>query len=150
MQKKAQKKATLKSVKAKIVKTTKKVDKIIKEDDKKYDNIRLYNKKREQMSVMQKEMDALKKQIIADKRAELAKNDKKQDDDYNFEKSQLDVMATKLAVMAKESTDVQMEKNIMDSVFVQLDDDNLANVEIDSGEQNGDQALGAQGALDDN
>jgi len=70
------------------------------------------------MSVTQKEMDVLKKQIIADKRAELAKNDKKQDDDYNFEKSQLDVMATKLAVMAKESTDVQIEKNIMDTEFL--------------------------------
>lgn len=68
--------------------TTKKVIKKEKEDDTKYDKIREYNDKKEQMTKIKKEMDALKTQIIADKRKELAQTDKKTDDeDYNIEQS---------------------------------------------------------------
>ena len=41
-------------------------------------------------------------------------------------------------------------KKIEDSALLQLSDESLANVEIDIGDANAEQALGAGGALDDN
>jgi hypothetical protein len=105
------------------------------------------------MTKLQKEINDLKQQIIADKRAELKKSDtKKEDDDYNFEKAELDAFASKLAKMAQASSDDAMEK-LETSTLLQLSegeaDESLANVEIDDGGSQAEQPLGA-GALDDN
>lgn len=132
---------------------TVKVQQKEKEEEKKYAKIRLYNDKVEQMTKLQKEINDLKQQIIADKRAELKKSDtKKEDDDYNFEKAELDAFASKLAKMAQASSDDAMEK-LETSTLLQLSegeaDESLANVEIDDGGSQAEQPLGA-GALDDN
>lgn len=80
-------------------------------------------------------MDSLQKKIIADRRVELSKGEtKKEDDDYNFDKAQLDAFANKLASMAQDSSDKAMK--VEDSMFVQINegDESLADVEIDAGE----------------
>lgn len=104
------------------------------------------------MGKLQKEMDSLKGEIIAEKRVELNKTEgqKEESNDYDIEKSQLDAFASKLASMAEYSSDKAMTHMIEDSSLIQLRDESLANVEIDSGDATAEQALGAAGALDDN
>ena len=72
----------------------------------------------------------------------MAKTDKKEDEDFNIEKSQLDAFASRLANMAEVSQDTAMTK-LADSTLIMLDDESLANVEVDTGDSQAEQPLGA-------
>jgi phenylalanyl-tRNA synthetase alpha subunit len=148
-QQEAENKKTEKKQESKLNQKTTKVQQIQTEDERKYAKVKLYNEKQEQMNKLKQEMDELKRQIIADKRAELSKIDAKNEGaDINQFTSQLSTFATRLASIAQQSSDLALAKMVGDSTLLQIDDESLANVEIDDGGSQAEQPLGA-GALDD-
>jgi len=109
-----------------------------------YEKVMLYNQKKEQLAQLTKEVDRLHDDIVKEEKSRAAKDEQKNKDLMgqfdNNQIEEIDAFAKHLVSKTQE----QINDSPIESSLIQLRDDNLANVEIDSGDSTAEAALGSQ------